>query len=243
MAPIVKHLGTTILRTPHRLGWMSDMNRRVLDDDEGSLKAVLFDFGGVLSSSPFEAFEAYEASHGLPHGFIRSLNATDHHENAWARLERSEISIEQFVALFEAEAESAGQSLDGMEVLSLLGGQIRPRMVAAVERCRERYLVGLLTNNFLSAKAAEQPGSQLASVLGLFDAVVESSRIGVRKPEVRFFEIACERLAIAPHEAVFLDDLGVNLKPARSLGMRTIKVTTEEEALAELSGIVGIDLS
>lgn len=204
---------------------------------------MLFDFGGVLSSSPFEAFDRYERTHGLPTGFIRALNATDHHDNAWARLERSEVSIGEFVRLFEAEAAAAGHEIDGAAVLALLGGEIRPRMLAAVAACRERYLVGLLTNNFLAAEAAEHPGGPVARVLDLFDEVVESSKIGVRKPEPRFFEIACERIGISPSEAVFLDDLGVNLKPAREMGMRTIKVTSEAEALAALGELVGIDLS
>ncbi len=209
---------------------------------DGTIRAVLFDFGGVLTTSPFDAFSRYEAEHGLPDGFIRSLNATDHHENAWARLERSEITLGRFIELFEAEAEAAGQRLDGAAVISLLRGEIRPAMVRAVERCKERYLLGLLTNNFLLEEAGRGDGP-VAEVLGLFDAVVESSRVGVRKPERRFFEIACEALGIEPHEAVFLDDLGVNLKPARAMGMRTIKVAGESEALAELEAVLGIPLS
>lgn len=222
---------------------MTDRDRSRLGDASRGIRAVLFDFGGVLSSSPFDAFERYERENGLPGGFIRALNATDHHDNAWARLERSEVSIGEFVCLFEAEAAAAGHPVDGAEVLSLLGGDIRPGMIRAVEACRERFLVGLLTNNFVSSEAGERPMSRVAAVLELFDEVVESSVIGVRKPEPRFFEIACERLAISPEEAVFLDDLGVNLKPARALGMRTIKVSTEAQALAELSEVLGIDLS
>jgi putative hydrolase of the HAD superfamily len=212
------------------------------DTTRTGIRAVLWDFGGVLSASPFEAFAHYERQHGLPEGFIRSLNATDHHENAWARLERSEVTIGEFVNLFEAEAEAAGHPIDGAAVLSLLGGELRPRMLHAVERCREHFLVGLLTNNFLTAEAAEHPGGSIDHVLGLFHEVIESSRVGVRKPEVRFFEIACERLGIEPAEAVFLDDLGINLKPARAMGMTTIKVTNEDQALAELESVLGISL-
>lgn len=222
---------------------MSPSDRSSLGDPDRNIRAVLFDFGGVLSSSPFEAFERYEKTNGLPSGFIRTLNATDHHGNAWARLERSEVSISEFVDLFEAEAVAAGHPVDGAAVLALLGGEIRPGMVRAVELCHTRYLVGLLTNNFLSAEAAARPGGAIDRVMNLFDEVIESSRVGVRKPEERFFEIACERLEIRPDEAVFLDDLGVNLKPARAMGMTTIKVTSEAQALAELGEVLGIDLS
>src|SRR5579875_2929422 len=160
---------------------------------QGRIRAVLFDFGGVLTTSPFEAFARYEREHGLPPGFIRSLNAQNHHDNAWARLERNEVSIPQFVELFEAESAGAGHVVDGASVLALLGGELRPRMVRAVERCRRHYLVGLLTNNFLSGEAESHPGGGTASVLSLFHQVVESSKVGVRKPEARFFEIACGR--------------------------------------------------
>lgn len=222
---------------------MQGRERAGLGDLSRGLRAVLFDFGGVLTTSPFEAFSNYEAANGLPAGFIRSLNAVDHHNNAWARLERSEITVAEFIVAFEKEAAAAGQRIDGAAVLGLLGGEIRPAMLAAVRACRERYLVGLLTNNYLSEQAARDPGGQLEAVLDLFDEVVESSKIGVRKPEPAFFEIACDRLGITPAEAVFLDDLGVNLKPARAMGMKTLKVTDEKEALAALSELVGLELA
>jgi putative hydrolase of the HAD superfamily len=222
---------------------MPPRDRSSLGDQERNIRAVLFDFGGVLSTSPFEAFERYEQANGLPSGFIRTLNATDHHENAWARLERSEVSISEFVKLFEAEAEAAGHLLDGAAVLALLGGEIRPGMLRAVERCHASFLVGLLTNNFLSAEAAARPGGMIDHVLGLFDEVIESSKIGVRKPELRFFEIACEQLGIEADQAVLLDDLGINLKPARAMGMTTIKVTSEAQALGDLGEVLGIDFS
>lgn len=222
---------------------MPQRDRSLLGDPVRKIRAVLFDFGGVLSSGPFEAFSRYEEENGLPPGFIRSLNATDHHDNAWARLERSELSIDEFVEAFEIEAQQAGQRIDARAVLLLLRGEMRPGMLRAVEACRARYLVGLLTNNFLSGEAAGDPGGLLEQVLGLFDEVIESSKVGVRKPEIRFFEIACERLGISPEEAVFLDDLGVNLKPAREMGMTTIKVTSEAQAIADLGAVLGFDLS
>ncbi|MGH9297206.1 MAG: HAD-IA family hydrolase [Acidimicrobiales bacterium] len=248
MQGVVNHLrpnSLAILAFSYALS-MPPRDRRALGDPATGIRAVLFDFGGVLTASPFEAFDRYERDNDLPTGFIRSLNARDHHSNAWARLERNELSLQEFGRAFEAEAAGQGHRVEAAAILSLLGGELRPAMVEAVRRCRERYLVGLLTNNFLTASDDEErrpPDPQLAALLSLFDEVVESSRVGVRKPEAGFFEIACERLGIDPGEAVFLDDLGVNLKAARAMGMRTIKVESEAAALAELEEVLQLPLS
>ena len=203
------------------------------------IRAVFFDFGGVLSTSPFDAFASYEQRSGLPEGFIRSLNATDPDTNAWARLERSEIGLDEFPELFEQEAARRGHRLDGAEVLRCLSGELRPAMLEAVRRCRVAHTTALLTNNFLSGDG--DPAHR--EVLAMFDVVVESARIGVRKPEDRFYEIACELADVSPDEVVFLDDLGVNLRPARQLGMTTIKVGDPDVAIAELAAATGLDLS
>lgn len=204
------------------------------------VKAVLWDFGGVITSSPFDAFSRYEAENGLDPGFIRRLNATDPDRNAWARFERSEVSIAEFAALFEAEAAAAGASVDAMAVMAMLRGQIRPAMVEAVRRCHERVKTGLLTNNFVAPDRSMAPAYE--EVLHHFDVVVESSKVGCRKPDPRFYRMACDQLGIEPAEAVFLDDLGVNLKPARAMGMRTIKVEDPDRALAELEAVVGFGM-
>ena len=190
----------------------------------------MFDFGGVISTSPFEAFAHLEAERGLPAGFIRTVNATNPDDNAWARLERSEIGLDAFGELWADEARTQGHDLDGRLVLERLAGEIRPRMVSAIERCRQNgYKTACLTNNFLAAERAVS--QDVARVYELFDAVLESRTLGVRKPDPRFYELACEALAVRPEESVFLDDLGVNLKPARALGIHTIKVTDPDEAL------------
>jgi putative hydrolase of the HAD superfamily len=204
---------------------------------------VLFDFGGVILTSPFEAFARYEATHGLPDGFLRWLNTQTPDANAWARLERGEVDVAGFAELFEAEASAAGHEVDGAEVLGLLSGDLRPEMVEAVRRCGERLKTGLLTNNFVGfSDGATGAGHPHADVLALFDVIVESSRAGVRKPDPRFYELACERLGVAPTQAVFLDDLGINLKPARAMGMATIKVTDPAQAIADLESVVGFPL-
>ena len=205
------------------------------------IKAALFDFGGVILSSPFEAFADYEREQGLPDGIIRTINATNPDTNAWARLERSEVDLDGFCELFEDEARALGHEIDARAVLGLLAGRLRPAMVEAVRRCGERLATGLLTNNFVVGGHVDRE-DEMGEVLALFDVVIESSKIGVRKPDPRFYEIACETLSIQPAEAVFLDDLGVNLKPARAMGMRTIKVVDPGAALAQLETMVGFPL-
>ena len=214
------------------------------------LRAVFFDFGGVILSSPFEAFNHYESANGLPHNFIRSVNTVNHHENAWAKLERSDISPAQFDQLFADESEALGHRIPGADILALLHGEIRPEMVRALDVIKQSGLVlACLTNNVLTEQAvATDPAErerqdELRAVLARFDAVIESSKVGVRKPEPRFYEIACETVNVQPDECVFLDDLGINLKPAAAMGMLTIKVAGVEQALTELSGVLGFSLA
>jgi putative hydrolase of the HAD superfamily len=209
------------------------------------IRAVLWDFGGVILDSPFDAFAAYEREAGLPDGFLRRVNARDPHENAWAQLERGEIGRGQFVELFEAEARALGGHVSARRVLELLAGPIRPAMVTALTRCREAGLrTACLTNNIPGADSTTpERAEQVAAVMTLFDVIVESSRVGVRKPEPRFYELACELLEVRPPECVFLDDLGVNLKPARAMGMTTIKVEAAGPAIAELERVLGLTLA
>ena len=206
------------------------------------IRAALFDFGGVILSSPFEAFASFETERGLPAGFLRTVHATNPDANAWAKLERSEVSLDEFGSLFAAESAALGHEVDGRDVLGLLMGELRPSMVEAVRRCSEQLITGLLTNNFVLGDGHVDRETEMGAVLALFDQVIESSKVGVRKPDPRFYELACEQLGIEPAEAVFLDDLGVNLKPAKAMGMTTIKVGDPDVAIAELEAIVGFPL-
>jgi putative hydrolase of the HAD superfamily len=207
------------------------------------IEAVLWDFGGVITTSPFEAFTRYERENDLPADFIRGLNAANHHENAWAKFERSQVPFDEFCDLYEAEATAAGHSIDARAVIGCLSGDIRPQMVRALATIRSAGLrQACLTNNFFRFDDADTSRAR-SPILDTFDVIVESSVIGVRKPEPRFYEIACEQLSIEPAKAVMLDDLGVNLKPAREMGMRTIKVIDPDAALAELSEILGLRLT
>jgi putative hydrolase of the HAD superfamily len=201
-----------------------------------SFSAVLWDFGGVLTTSPFDAFARYEAERGLPDGFIRGVNATNPDANAWARLERNEIDLDAFADAFAAESKELGHEVDGHAVLGLLAGDLRPEMLGAVRRCRDHGLrTALLTNNIVTMDRGEH-----ADTLDeLFDVVVESSRAGVRKPDPAAYELVLGELAVPAAEVVFLDDLGINLKPARAMGMATIKVADPQQALDELEALLG----
>lgn len=210
------------------------------------VEAVIWDFGGVITSSPFEAFNRYEGQHGLPRDFIRTVNATNPDTNAWALFERSKIQPEEFDTRFQEESARLGHSVRGAEVLPLLSGDIRPQMVAALHACAARFKVGCITNNVHTGAGAGMAGTPekaraIAAIMGVFHHVIESSKIGIRKPDPRIYALMCEALDVAPGACVYLDDLGVNLKPAAAMGMRTIKVTDEAAArgaLAEFTGLV-----
>lgn len=208
------------------------------------IRAVLWDFGGVVTTSPFDAFAAYEREIGLPEGLIRQINATNPDTNAWAQLERSEVDLATFASLFEAEAAALGHTVDGQRVLGLLHGSVRPEMAQAVARCAERLVCACLTNNFAGGglMADRTRSDEVSAVHACFHHIIESSKVGLRKPDPRIYELACATMGVEPTEVVFLDDLGVNLKPAAALGMNTIKVVDPAEALARLEDIVGFAL-
>ena len=215
--------------------------------DPAAIRAVFWDFGGVVLTSPFDAFRAYEAVNGLPRDFIRGVNARNPDANAWAKLERSEVDIETFCRLFEAEAVALGHRVPGEDVLAMLSGEVRPEMELALQRLKPNYKLACLTNNVAKGSgpgmaATAEKAARIEAIMALFDAVVESSKVGVRKPEPLFYETAYEMVAVAPHEVVFLDDLGINLKPARAMGMHTIKVEDPADALAELEAVLDYPL-
>ena len=209
-----------------------------------SFRAVFWDFGGVILSSPFDAFLQYEAKKGLPQAFLRKVNATNPDTNAWALLERNEVSPRDFNDLFMAESTALGHPVPGSDVLALLAGEIRPAMVQALDTVKAAgYRMACLTNNVVGSDGASPERREaVAAIMSRFDAVIESSKVGCRKPETRFYEIACETLQVSPHECVFLDDLGVNLKPAAAMGMHTIKVINPDDALVALGTALQLSL-
>ena len=210
---------------------------------------VIFDFGGVITSSPFEAFNAMEAERGLPHDFVRSVNSANPDSNAWAKFERAECSAAEFDALFAAEAEALGHSLDGASVISCLSGDIRPAMVAVLDRLKaEGFKLGCITNNVPSGKGAGMAGTTekaaaIAAIMARFDHVIESSKVGIRKPDPRIYALMCKALEVEPAQCIYLDDLGINCKPAAALGMAAIKVTSGEQAIMDLEHLLEMELS
>lgn len=210
-----------------------------------TVEAVLWDFGGVFTTSPFDAFNRYERERGLPVDVIRRINTINPDANAWARIERSEVDAQTFDRLFREEAMALGHDIPGRDVLALLSGDLRPRVVGAFKACKARFKVGCITNNAPTGKGAGMSSSSekakaIAEVFAAFDHVIESSKAGVRKPDPRIYAMMCEALQVKPEACVYLDDLGINLKPAREMGMTTIKVVSEDQLLADLSKAVGL---
>jgi putative hydrolase of the HAD superfamily len=208
------------------------------------IEAVIWDFGGVLTTSPFEAFARFEKERGFPIDIIRNTNAANHLENAWAKFERAEVDVETFDRLFAEESRHFGAEVRGKEVLPLLQGDLRPEMVEALKRIKAKCKTGCITNNLPANAMGSSSGRTLyvAEVMALFDHIIESAKIGLRKPDPRIYRMMIEALKVDPAKCVYLDDLGVNLKPAREMGMRTIKVVTAAQGLAELEAATGMTL-
>ncbi len=207
-------------------------------------RAVIWDFGGVFTSSPFEAFARYERERGLPENLIRRINSTNPLDNAWARFERGELDFEGFDAAFAEEARALGHDIRGREIIPLLAGDFRGEMIVALKHVKRRYRTGCITNNMPFNQAEPNEGRFIYAreIMEMFDHVIESSKVGVRKPDPRIYEMMCEALSAAPEGCIYLDDLGVNLKPARAMGMTTIKVESGPQAVAELENALGMKL-
>ncbi len=213
-----------------------------------AIEAVIWDFGGVFTSSPFEAFNRLEAERGLPKDLIRTVNATNPDTNAWALFERNEIDTAGFDRLFLEESTALGHPIRGADVLPKLSGELRPRMVAALRVCKQHFKVGCITNNVVSEHSPGQDGAQKAAgamgqVMPLFDAIIESSKAGVRKPDPRIYLMMCDLLGVQPENCVYLDDLGINCKPAAGLGMKAIKVIGVDQTLADLAAATGLEFA
>ncbi len=209
---------------------------------------IIFDFGGVITSSPFDAFARLETESGQPVGSVRRINSANPDGNAWALFERAEINAAEFDTMFADEAAALGIKLRGADLLAVLAGNIRPAMVAALDSLKALgYKIGCITNNVPSGKGAgmvmsDKKADAIAAIMARFDHVIESSKAGVRKPDPRIYQMMCAALAVTPQSCIYLDDLGINCKPAAALGMAAIKVTSGEQALTDLTALLGIEL-
>ncbi len=202
-------------------------------------RAVIFDLGGVVLGSPLHAIAALEREEGLPAGFVNRVVVRSGEAGAWSRLERGELELEAFYTAFEQDCAQAGEALSARLMMERIAESAAPRpaMLEAVRRIRERGLkAAALTNNWVGEEDGTRP------LRRFFDVFIESSALGLRKPDPRIYTHACQALAIEPAEAVFLDDIGRNLKPARAMGMHTIRVDDPDDALAELEEALGFEL-
>jgi epoxide hydrolase-like predicted phosphatase len=208
-----------------------------------ALRAVIFDLGGVVFDSPLHFLTEFERTRGLePNLIARIVGGYGGADGPWQRLERGEVSLAEFCGQFDRDLRAAGAAVSSAEMMREMSGYsvLRPAMLAAVRTLRAAgYLTGALTNNWVTD---DEHDSRLAPLRKEFDAFVESCKVGMRKPEERIYVHACEALAVTPTEAVFLDDIGGNLKVAKKLGMTTIKVVAPGQALGELGALLGMEL-
>lgn len=215
-----------------------------------TIKAVIFDFGGVFTSSPVENFARFERENSLPEKLIGGVIKANHHTNAWARYERAEIDLDEFDGLFADETRQAGFEISGRTLVSLLSLRFHEPMIEALARVKAAgFKAGCITNNLpnLDSAAMIEAHDEKAKVEGIFanfDHVIESSKAGIRKPEPRIYEMMHEALGLPACECAFIDDLGINLKPARAMGMTTIKAPLHDvrPAIHELQALLGIEL-
>lgn len=209
---------------------------------------VIFDLGGVVLNSPFEAIAEYERVQKLDGNAINLIIGASGEHGAFARLERGEITVEQFALPFQQDCVLAGFAHDAVDGSHLINQIIasctpRPLMLHTLQLLRNEPMVrtAALTNNFIAERGAFVDAAK--QVHPLFDVVVESAVEHIRKPDPAIYKLTCERLEIEPVNCIFLDDIGRNLKPARAMGMRTIKCalddTTGEHAVGALAKLLG----
>tara|TARA_B100000524_G_scaffold183178_1_gene94477 strand:- start:3654 stop:4268 length:615 start_codon:yes stop_codon:yes gene_type:complete len=200
-------------------------------------KAIIWDFGGVITSSPFDAFNEFEEVNGLPKDIIRTINSENPDMNAWAQFESNSITIDQFNDLFLKEAKAKGFDIKGRDIIKLLKGSIRENMVSFLRELKADFKLGCITNN-VKPSSEENTDNETKEAMSIFDHVIESSIVGIRKPNPEIYMMSCDALNVSPDQCIYLDDLGINLKPARELGMTTIKVIQPEDAIQEVRNLL-----
>lgn len=201
-----------------------------------AISGVIFDLGGVVFESPIHRIADFEQNAGLPSQTVAEVIRSNGDDASWHRLERGEIDRDTFIEEFDAEFRQAGLTVDVQRLLSEIESAlvIRPGILEAIDALRgSGIIVAALTNNW-------SPMSSLP-VAEHFDVFVESVVEGCRKPDPEIYLRTLERMGCPPLHTAMLDDLGENLKTARSLGMTTLKVDDPHEAVNWLFRMVGSD--
>jgi len=207
-----------------------------------TIKTIIFDFGGVITNSPIEGFKLLEEKHGYDNGIITNINMNNPDNNAWAKSERGEIDINTFLEEFEKEALAIGQKINAKEILQQLYGSLRENMINKIKllSVSKKYKLICLTNVLKGVDifTPEERVKSVNRIMSYFDIIYESYKLNMRKPETRIYQYILNEINIKPEETVFLDDLGMNLKPALQLGINTIKVVDPNDAINELDKIL-----
>ena len=207
-----------------------------------TIKTIIFDFGGVITNSPIEGFKLLEEKHGYDKGIITNINMNNPDNNAWAKSERGEIDINTFLEEFEKEALSIGQKINAKEILQQLYGSLRENMINKIKllSTSKKYKLICLTNVLKGVDifTPKERVEAVKDVMSYFDIIYESYKLNMRKPEARIYQYILKELNIEPQETVFLDDLGMNLKSAKQLGINTIKVIDPNDAIYQLDEIL-----
>ena len=175
---------------------------------------VLWDFGGVLTNSPIRNFLEYEKKYNLLPGTIIKINSHNKFENAWAKLERNEINKKEFEKLFLEEAKELNYNfkIDVEKIFKCLDVKVKKKLPCAC-----------LTNN-ISENSSLVANKAFEEFKDNFSYTFESSKLGMRKPEIEIYKYVIKKLKVNPENILFIDDLGINLKPAKIIGMKTYKM-------------------
>ncbi|XP_052813055.1 acyl-CoA dehydrogenase family member 10-like [Mya arenaria] len=207
-------------------------------------QAVIFDMGGVILPSPLALFKSFEQTSGLPEGTILQTILSNKVSGAWTRLEEGKLTMTEFATQFGKEcSDILGRPVDMaglMPSFNKYNGVAYPQMIDAVQCVRAEGLkTALLTNNWFNINNED---SYIPVDLAMFDVVVESCKVGYRKPHPKIYEIVLDKLGVAPERCIFLDDMGGNLKAAAQFGIRTIKVTDPDQGVRDLEKELGLTL-
>ena len=191
-----------------------------------NIKFILWDYGGVLTYSPFLNIKDFEKFNNIKQNSIIKINSNKPFLNAWAKLEKNLISFTEFSSLFKEEAKNIGiNHIDPMKLLECLEVSLNKSMVSLLKKVSKKYTCACLTNNF------KKKNFTFNRIKNNFDYIFESSKIGLRKPEKEIYLYVLKKMRVKPEEILFIDDLGINLKPARELGFITYKFRNTEDTI------------